>query len=523
MSPARTRRLGRPLAIGAAALALGLAVLPPLGAVALELSRARGALALLSDARLWALCGRSVGLAGVVTLLALAAGVPLGVLFARARIPWRRTLFALHVCVAFLPPFLPALGWFHVFGQEGLLGGPGTSRILFGPVGLVLVLAACFTPVVTALTALGVSGVDPSLEEAGRIVAGPVRVAAGILVPAARPAIVLGAVVVFALAFSELGVPMFLRVDVYPAVAFSRLGGMDFAPGEAAVLGLPLVALALVLLWLERRFAGRRAISTLGHRRVDRPPLFTGAARRLAAALAALAAISSMAPLFALAGVARGTSVGEIGTWLGTAPLNGLIAATAAAGTSTAVALVAGHALARGERAGVLIDGLSVLAFLLPSSILGVGLISAWNRPATNWVYATAAILVVGYVARYTAVATRVFASTVVQIPESLEQAARVVGSGYSRRLLSIVAALGRTGLGGAFALAFVFCLRDLEMAALFYPPGGEPLTVRIFTLEANGPPSVVAALALVHVLVTLGGLGLLAAGARWSRLDLAH
>jgi len=60
----------------------------------------------------------------------------------------------------------------------------------------------------------------------------------------------------------------------------------------------------------------------------------------------------------------------------------------------------------------------------------------------------------------------------------------------------------GRRGIAAAFLLTFVFCLRDLETAVLFYPPGGEPLTVRVFTLEANGPAGVVAALALVQVLI---------------------
>ena len=48
--------------------------------------------------------------------------------------------------------------------------------------------------------------------------------------------------------------------------------------------------------------------------------------------------------------------------------------------------------------------------------------------------------------------------------------------------------------------------MRDVETSALLYPPGGELLTVRIFTLEANGPPSIVTALALVQVLLS-GGL----------------
>jgi iron(III) transport system permease protein len=46
-------------------------------------------------------------------------------------------------------------------------------------------------------------------------------------------------------------------------------------------------------------------------------------------------------------------------------------------------------------------------------------------------------------------------------------------------------------------------------MAMLFYPPGWEPLTVKIFTLEANGPEEVVAALSVIHIGMTAAFLGL--------------
>jgi iron(III) transport system permease protein len=82
------------------------------------------------------------------------------------------------------------------------------------------------------------------------------------------------------------------------------------------------------------------------------------------------------------------------------------------------------------------------------------------------------------------------------------------VGAGYLRRLLLVVP-MARRGLFGALVLGLVFALRDLETAALFYPPGGETLTVRIFTLEANGPPAVVSALAVIHVVITFAAVGL--------------
>jgi iron(III) transport system permease protein len=70
----------------------------------------------------------------------------------------------------------------------------------------------------------------------------------------------------------------------------------------------------------------------------------------------------------------------------------------------------------------------------------------------------------------------------------------------------------------GSWLLALVFCLRDLDTVVVFYPPGLEPLVVRIFTLEANGPERVVAGLAIYHVAIT--GLVLAAFGLslRWRR-----
>ena len=217
--------------------------------------------------------------------------------------------------------------------------------------------------------------------------------------------------------------------------------------------------------------------------------------------------MTSLAPLFGLLlCAANGGGFSKLRVWLADAPWNGLRASTLAAAIATALALVLGHALARQARVGVWVDGLATLAFILPSSVLGVGIVAAWNHPSTSWLYGSYAVLVVGFVARYTAVATRMFAGAVAQLPASFEEAAKSVGAGYLRRL-HLVQQLAARGLAATFVLTLVFALRDLETAALFYPPSGEPLTVRIFTLEANGPPAIGAALALVHVAITLAAV----------------
>jgi iron(III) transport system permease protein len=503
----RWRRGERHIIVGGALLVLAIAVVPPFAQVLLQLVGASDAFRLLVSARLWGLLIRSLLVSAAVTAASLAIGVPLGVLLARARVPFLKVFFAAHLTVAFLPPFLPALGWFHIFGRQGLLGGDLTSRVLFSEVGAIGVMTSCFAPIVTALTGLGISGVDGSLEEAGCISLGRFRTAALVLVPCAAPVISLAALVVFALAFSELGVPLFLGVDVYPTVVFARLGGMDFAPGEAAVFMLPLVAMALMLSGLERRFAGRRALSAIGALRRSQRPLFTF--RVWLFIIILVAAAVSLAPIAALLIAADFDGGGaELLGWVGDTPFNSLISSATAAAIMTFVAVILGGELARLSPAGAWSDRVSTLAFLMPSSVLGVGLIAAWNRESTAWLYGTFAVLVLGFVARYAAVAIRTYAAVLTQLPASLDDAARVAGVSFIGRQ-GLMLRMTARGVVGTFLLALTFALRDLETAVLYYPPGGQPLTVRIFTLEANGPPRVVAALALLHVTLILSTLAL--------------
>ncbi|GEJ57123.1 ABC transporter permease [Anaeromyxobacter diazotrophicus] len=510
------RRREEPLLLAAAGLALAALALSPLVALSGQLASAealRHAARALSAPRTWLLLLSSLGLASAVTLLALGIGLPLGVLLGRADLPLRRLALGLHAFPLFLPPFLLALGWFHLLGRGGIAAsGPG-GRLLFSAPGAVLVLALALTPVVTSLVAVALRAVDPSLEEAALLVAGPGRAAARILLPLIRPAIALAALIVFSLAFSELGVPMFLRVAVYPALVFSRLGGVDFAPGEAFALAAPLFAVAAGLLAFERRAAGRRSFAVLGLRSREVPDLRLGRWRLPAALFAAGASLLPLLPLAALAlRAARGGGFAELPRWIGASAWYSLLDALGAGTVVLALAIVIGHAAARRRRGGAALDALAVLAFVTPAAVLGVGLVAAWNRPSLQPVYGSSAMVGLALAARHAAVALRTAAVSFAQGSAHHEEAAAIAGARFLRRLGRILVPLHARGLAAAWLLAVVFCLRDLETAVLLYPAGQEPLTVRIFTLEANGPGAVVAALSCAQVAMTAAVLALGAA-----------
>jgi len=156
------------------------------------------------------------------------------------------------------------------------------------------------------------------------------------------------------------------------------------------------------------------------------------------------------------------------------------------------------------------VDSSTIFLLALPSTVIGIGLISLWNTPRTNLVYGTPVIIILGYLAKYTALTSRISVAQLAQIPPSMEEAAQVAGAGWFRRMGLIVAPLARRGLLSGWLVGYIFSLRDTGITMLVYPPGHETLPVRIFTLMANGSPDLIAALCVVMTAATLLPAGIL-------------
>ncbi|MGH8575147.1 MAG: ABC transporter permease subunit, partial [Gammaproteobacteria bacterium] len=93
-------------------------------------------------------------------------------------------------------------------------------------------------------------------------------------------------------------------------------------------------------------------------------------------------------------------------------------------------------------------------------ALICIGLIGLWNRPATDWIYGTPAMILLGYLAQYIALTSRTTAATLAQIPASMDEAAAVTGAGWLHRLLTITVPLAWPGLLVAWRIAYIFCLR---------------------------------------------------------------
>lgn len=494
------------IACGIAATVLLILIAPPLvAAIKAAISEPLDTWGALLDPRLLKLLGNTITIASATTASSLCLGVPLGALLGRARVRFAGLALFLHAVPLVLPPFITALVAFQLFGQNGWLGSAATASWLFDELGCILVLTISLAPVITVVTWLGVRGTDPTGDEAARIIAGPWRTLLHVILPQAVPFIALGAIIVFSLALIEVAVPMFLRVDVYSAAVFARLGGFAFAPGEAAGLALPLVALSMLLWIIERGSRARRVVILPPTRSKPVALLDTSRAITIVVVTGVLAAGMGVAPVIAMAFAAfNGNGFSLLGEYAGNTVLNSFAYAAGVSTIVVAVAIGLTSVIQEYPKIVASQDALAWLGFLLPPALFSIGAIEVWNQQATQWIYGGAGVVILALAARYAVIAVRIQLAGVRQLSPSLIESARVSGGTYLHRLMRIYWPALRRFTAGAWLLVFVFCLRDIETTALLYPPGGEPLTVRLFTLEANGPPAVIAALCVVLAVMTL-------------------
>jgi iron(III) transport system permease protein len=151
--------------------------------------------------------------------------------------------------------------------------------------------------------------------------------------------------------------------------------------------------------------------------------------------------------------------------------------------------------------------------------VIGIGLIGLWNRRLTEMIYATPIIIILAYVAQYTALTARVCASALGNVPRSMEEAAQVSGVRWGRRFTQITVPLVSKSLTVAWLVGYLFCLRDTGMTMLVYPPGHDTLPVRTFTLMANGRPEMISALCMLIIAAALVPLVVLAFASRRVRV----
>jgi len=508
-----------PLVLLGLGLVVGLAAaLPALYLVFAVLDDARGALDAVLTQRTVSLIMRSLGLAAAVTTAAIAIAVPLAWLTVRSDLPGRRIWATLLTLPLVIPSYIGAYLFVSALGPRGALAGLlGVEQLpsIYGFTGAFLVLTLFTYPLVLIPLRGALQRMDPSLEEAARVMGrSPREVFRSVVLPQLAPAIGAGGVLVALYALSDFGAVSIMRFNSFTRDIYIAYES-GFGRTEAAALGMVLVIVMLVLFGVYARVRAARALHRVTPG-VQRPaqPVRLGAWRWPALALCGtVATIALVLPVgvllyWATKQISSGLELGALATnsW------HSLLAAAAAALAASLGAIVVALLSVRYPSIVTrIVERVGYAGYALPGIVVALALVFFTTRVALP-LYQTLAVLVFALAIHYLPLAVSPIGASLMQVPPRLEEAARGLGRSPMAVLRTITTPLVASGVLGGAALVFLHALKELPATLLLAPIGFDTLATDVWHQTSFGFYEASAIPALLLLLIAAPPLYLLSA-----------
>ena len=477
----------------------------------------------------------SIWISCVTGALCMFLGTVLAFLVVRTDLPAKKLLRTLLVLPYALPSFFSAIAWIQLLGPQGYL-----ARLLFqisdfqtapwniySAGGIVFVLTAHYFILVFITVAGALERMDASLEEAARASgANTYRIMREITLPLVLPAIIAGGLLAFIGALANFGIPALLgmraRFFVLTTSIYYALAIPDF--GLATALSSMLVVVALISMTLQFGIQkGESRYTVISGKSVHPSELkLRGMRYALFSFTAAFVFFIAIIPVLSMvltalvkywgapltpANFTFANFVYILNLETGRrAIVNSLFLAGAAATVSMLAGVVISYlhvkAKLKGARA---LDFLATLPYAVPHTVIAIAMILAWAKPPLS-LYGTLWIILAAYFAVYLPFAVRTTHSTLQQVHDSLEEAARASGARILPRLRDIILPLARPGMIAGWILVFMPALRELTVSILLYTHRTETIGVVVYNMQDAGYREIAAALASIVMALLIVG-----------------
>jgi iron(III) transport system permease protein len=471
--------------------------------------------------------------------LAIVLGTAFALLVSLTDVRAKKPLVFCFMMPLLIAPQVTALAWINLLGPNstllrvlGIAPAAGSAHPLYGPGGIVLLLGLEQAPVVFLAVRAGLRALPRDLVEAAQAAgARPWRIVRTIVLPLMMPSVAAGGMLAFVGSIGNFGIPAFLGIPagftVLVTLIYQRLAGFGTSVlSEVAALSLLLALIALCGLALNGWLARRRDVRVTAWA-VATPQWPLGRRRFAVEGTCWLALFVVLAlPFCALIATALVPAIGVSLTpqtltfgnfhfvlfdYAATrrAFVNSASLAGAAAVMLVIVSVPLGYSLA-GRRASVrqAVGFVAELPYAVPGVVLAIAMILCLLRPLPLLglsLYSTIWIILVAYLSRFMLLALRPVTNALRQIDPSLDEAARMSGARYMRRVATVIMPMIAPSAVAGGMLVFLMAFNELTVSALLWSSGSETVGVVLFSLEQAGDAVSAAAVAVIAVVVTLG------------------
>lgn len=442
-----------------------------------------------------------------------------------------------------IPPHVTAIAWIQalgpaspVLGLFGLQPDLGSDHPLYSRGGVILVLTLQHAPLVFLIMRAAIRSLPREMSDAARIAgAGPAMLLRRILLPLLAPALIAGFALAFVSALGNFGIPALLgipaRYTTLPVLIWRRLA--SFGPdvlGDVAVLAAIVACVAIVAVTLQFAVTRRARTALIG---LPQQPLHLQLGRwrpAVEAMLWAVVAATLFLPVLSLTATALVRTYGlPLGPDTATlenfaevllrqsVTIRAFVNSTLTAGAAALVLAGMGILLSYYLGAGVTrrrrlaagsVATLADIAYAVPGLVLSIAFILAFIRPLPLIgvsLYGSLGIIFLAYLCAFFAIALKPIGAAYAQLDPSLDDAARVSGARFGRRMGRVFAPLVGPAAASGAILVFLTAYNEVTVSTLLWSSGSETIGTTIFNYEDGGYTTLAASMATVTVVVTVG------------------
>ena len=437
----------------------------------------------------------TVALVAITVPLCVVIGVGAAWLVERTDLPGRSFWRPLFVAPLAVPAFVNSYAWVGVVPNlHGLWAGVLITTLSYFPF--------MYLPVAATLRRL-----DPTVEESARALGSDTAgVFFRVVLPQLRLAILGGGLLIAVHLLAEYGAFAMIRFTTFTVAIFQQFQ-VTFDGAAGSMLAGVLVLLCLALLIAEAGARGKVRYARIG----------PGAPRAATPIRLGLSTIPALAALAALAVLALGVPVWTMVRWLriggievwefdaiGGALAQTIGLASMAAVVTTVLAFPVAWVAVRST--GVLarvVEGANYVTSSLPGIVTALALVTVAIH-AVRPLYQSVPLIVFAYVLLFMPRALVNVRAGLAQVPPSLEEASRSLGSSPSATFFRVTLRLTAPAAAAGASLVFVAVATELTATLLLAPTGTRTLSMMFWSYSSELDYSSAAPYALVLVLLAI-------------------
>ena len=460
------------------------------------------------------------------TIASVVVGVVLGYFMSVFKVRGAKLLRMCIVMATMSAPFVGAYAWIMLLGRNGVItnflsGLFGiTMPDIYGFNGIMLVFVTQLFPLVFLYVQGAMSKMDASLMEASENLGctGFKRFFTVVL-PLISPTVLAGALLVFVRAMSDFGTPMLIGEGyrTFTVILYNEfVGEVSQNKGFASAIAIIAILITMVVYFSQNFVAKKQAFSMNALHRIEKKQLHGFSNFIVHFITYVVVGISILPPLYVVytsflktsgqiyvAGYSL-QSYQDMFSRLGRSIQNTIVIPAVSLLIVVFLAVLIAYVAVR--RRNVLsgaVDVISMIPYVIPGTVIGIAMISAFNREPlvlTGGMF----IMVVALVVRRLPYTIRSSVAILQQIPLYVEEAALSLGSSKPKAFFTVTLPMMSSGVLSGAILSWVTLISELSTAILLYTGKTQTLTVAIYTQIVRGNYGIASAMATVLTVMTL-------------------